>query len=142
MRAARLVLGAAGLAGMAYAVRGLLTDDGVRLIGVGEFLLGVLVAHDLILVPLAIVVGLVVVRFVPAWARASVQGGLFASAVVTAFSLPFVIGAGRAADNPSKLPLNYGRGLLIVLAVIWLVVAALSVRNRRRITVPANGDIR
>jgi hypothetical protein len=129
---ARVLLGTVGLAGMAYAVHGLLTDDGVRLIGVLEFLVGVVVAHDLILVPVAIGVGVLVVRCVPAWARASVQGGLFASAIISVFALPFVVGAGRLPDNPSKLPLNYGLGLVIVLAVIWLVSAALTLRAWRR----------
>jgi hypothetical protein len=66
------------------------------------------------------------------WGRSSVQGGLFASAVVFAFSLPFVIGAGRTPDNPSKLPLDYALGLAVVLGAIWIVVAGLTLRARRR----------
>jgi len=53
---------------------------------------------------------------------------------VVAIALPFVIGAGMLADNPSKLPLNYGRGLGIVLVTIWTAVmaAALVARQSRR----------
>jgi hypothetical protein len=126
-----MLLGGVGLAAMGYAAFGLLTDDGVRLVGVLGFLAGVVVAHDLILLPLAIGVGVLVLRYVPAWARSSVQSGLFASVVVSAFALPFVIGAGRTPDNPSKLPLPYGSGLALVLAVIWLVAAVLALRARR-----------
>jgi hypothetical protein len=125
-----VLLGGVGLAAMAYAASGLLTDDGVHLVGVLEFLVALVVAHDLILMPVAIGVGVLVFRYVPAWARSSVQGGLFASAVVSAFALPFVIGAGRTPDNPSKLPLPYGLGLAIVLAVSWLAAAAFALWMR------------
>jgi hypothetical protein len=43
-----------------------------------------------------------------------------------------IIGAGRTPDNPSKLPLNYGLGLATVLGAIWIVVAGLALRARRR----------
>ena len=43
--------------------------------------------------------------------------------MVSLLALPFVIGAGRMPDNPTVLPLNYGRGLALVLAAIWLGAA-------------------
>jgi hypothetical protein len=132
MRAVRLSVGAAGIVAMAYAVHGLLTDGGVRLVGVLSFLVGLVALHDLVLIPLAIGVGALVLRYVPPWGRAYVQGGLFASAAVFAFALPFLIGAGRTPDNPSRQPLNYGRGLAIAWGAIWLVVALLALRARRR----------
>jgi putative copper export protein len=59
--------------------------------------------------------------------------------VVTFVALPFVLGRGRIADNPSRQPLDYGRGLLVVLAAIWSVVLVavavrylLAVRRRPR----------
>jgi hypothetical protein len=128
----RVLLGAAGLAAMGFAGYGLVTDDGVRLVGVVPFLLGLVVAHDLILMPVAIGVGVLVLRYVPPWGRSSIQGGLFVSAVVFAFALPFLIGAGRPPDNPSKFPLNYGLGLAIVLGAIWLAAAGLALRARRK----------
>jgi hypothetical protein len=130
----RVLVGAVGLAAMGFSAYGLLTDDGVRLAGVLPFLVGLVVAHDLVLMPLAIGVGVLVLRYVPWWGRSSVQGGLFASAVVFAFTLPFLIGAGRTSDNPSKFPLNYWLGLTIVLGVIWLVAAGLALRARTRRT--------
>jgi hypothetical protein len=133
MRAARWLLGAAGVAVMAYAVVGALGDDGVDKVGVAWFLLALVVAHDLVLLPVAIGVGALVVKGVPEWARPSVQSGLFASAIVTAVAFPLVIGAGVIADNPSRLPLNYGRGLAVVLAVVWggAALSALRARPRR-----------
>ncbi|WP_432927361.1 hypothetical protein ACQPZZ_38745 [Microbispora sp. CA-135349] len=45
-------------------------------------------------------------------------------------------GIGRRADNPSLLPLDYGRNLLVVLGLIALVAAltviALRLRESRR----------
>jgi hypothetical protein len=131
MRWVRLGLGVLGLAAMAYAVYGSVTEDSEHLWGRGLFLVGVLVAHDLVLLPVAIGVGWLVARRLPGWARAGVHSGLYASAVVTAIALPFVLGRGRLPDNPSKFPLDYGRGLLIVLVVIWIAVAVLVVRRRR-----------
>jgi hypothetical protein len=126
------LLGALGLAALAFGVTGLLTDDGVRLVGVVPFLAGLALVHDLVLMPVAIAIGALLVRYLPAWARPFVQGGLFVSAAVTAFALPFVIGAGRTADNPSRFPRPYGLGLAATLAVVWLVVAGLTLRARPR----------
>lgn len=132
MRATRVALGLAGLALAGYGIVGAVTDPGEHLWSHALFLVGVLVAHDLVVLPVAIGVGWLLARYVPAWARATVQGGLFASAVITVVAFPFVLGAGRTPDNPSRLPLNYGRGLLIVLAAIWLTVAGLLLLARRR----------
>ena len=142
MRAIRLALATIGIAAGLYGVIGALTGGG-NLVGHAAFLAAVLIAHDLVLVPIAIGVGVLVVRFVPRWALGPVQAALFASAVVTAVALPFVVGAGRTADNPSRQPLNYNRGLLIVLAVVWLAAAAAALRihlTARRPTQPASRD--
>ncbi len=130
MTPVRLTLGGLGLAVMTYAVVGVVSDDGVNLPGVVTFLAVVLLADDLVLMPLAIVVGFVVLRVVPAEAKVWVQIGLYVSVVLVAISLPFVIGAGVTADNPSRLPLNYHRGLAILLVAVWaaLLVMALVAR--------------
>ena len=139
MRWLRYGLGGLGLAAMAFAVHGALTDNGEHLSGHLAFLIGVLIADDLILLPLAIGVGWLLARYLPTWTRGSVQVGLFISAIVTAVSFPFVLGAGRLADNPSKFPRDYGQGLLIVLGVVWLGVAVwlgFAYRRRPRATSP------
>ncbi|MEO7555300.1 MAG: hypothetical protein ABIV94_01680 [Acidimicrobiales bacterium] len=83
------------------------------------------VVHDFVLLPFVFGVGYVVARVVPARVRAPVQAGLICSGAVTLFAYPFVRGYGRNESNPTILPQNYGRGLLIVLAVVWIVVAGL-----------------
>jgi Kef-type K+ transport system membrane component KefB len=86
-----------------------------------------LIADDLLVFPLALLVGALVVRFLPAWARPVVQGALFVSAAVTIVAIPAVLGYGRSNQLPSALPRDYGRGLLITYAAIWLVAVVLLV---------------
>lgn len=103
---------------------------------------GGLVAHDAVAVPLALLVGVVVSRFLPGVLRAPVQAGLFVSAAVTLAAVPFVLGYGRKPDNPSLLPLPYGRNLLLLLAVVWAVVAVAALVRilRRRLVRRVGGE--
>jgi hypothetical protein len=119
------VLYAVGAAAAGWGVVSLVTAGGVPL-GELRFGLAVLLGHDALLAPVAIGVGALVARWVPGRARAYVQAGLLVSAVVTLVALPFVIGAGRQPDEPSSLPLDYGRGLLVALAAVWVGVGAMA----------------
>ena len=131
MKTVRRTLIAIGTLGMAYAVLGAFTDPDVRG-GVLVFLIGVLIAHDGILVPLTIGLGAVIGRFVPLRIRAVVRAALVVGLAVTVVAFPLVLGRGRAADNPSLLPLHYGWGLIEIYGVIALTTAAaIAVRARR-----------
>jgi hypothetical protein len=131
VKAVRRGLIATGALGMAYAVLGAFADPDVKA-GVLVFLIGVLIAHDGVLLPLTIGVGAVVGRFVPLGLRAFVRAALVVGLAVTIVAVPLVLGRGRAADNPSLLPLHYGRGLAEIYGVIWLTTAvAIVVRARR-----------
>jgi hypothetical protein len=121
----------AGVAAMGYAVAGAAGDTGVNPVGHLAFLATVLIGHDLVLMPIALGVGVLVARYAPPWARGPAQAALYASAIVTFVALPFVIGAGRRPDDPSALPLNYTRGLLVLLAAVWAAAAVAAVRRRR-----------
>lgn len=107
------------------------------LLSVFWWLAGGLVAHDGVLAPLTVLAGLGISRVVPARVRAPIQAGLFATAAVSLAALALVLGFGRRPDNPSLLPLPYGRNLLLLLTVIWAAVALLCLvpllfRRRRR----------
>ncbi|GIF23556.1 hypothetical protein BJ973_004165 [Actinoplanes tereljensis] len=130
MKTARRALIVIGALVMTYAVTGALTDADVKG-GALVFLIGVLVAHDAVLLPIAIGAGALIGRLVPVRQRAFVRAGLLASLAVTVVAVPLVLARGRAADNPSLLPLHYGRGLLEAYAVIWAAVAVAAVRSRR-----------
>ncbi len=80
---------------------------------------------DLIVAPIACAAGLLIARLFKPPFRAIIGGGLIASAVISIYSYPFVRGFGRNPNLPSALSINYARGLLIVLAGIWVVVAGL-----------------
>ncbi len=143
MTAARRLLVASGVLVMGYALAGALTDPDVQPLGVLVFLIGVLAAHDAVLLPLAIGAGALIGRFVPAPDRATVSAAGLCSLAVAVVALPLVLGYGRVADDPSVLPLPYGRGLAVVLGVVWAVALAAIVvrrirnRSERSSTAPA-----
>jgi len=122
----RRLLAAAGVLLMGYAVFGALADPQARRPGHLVFLGAVLFAHDLVLLPLALAVGLLLTRWLPAAARGPVRGGLFASAVVAVIALPLAVGPGRLAEDPSTLPRDYAAGLALTLAAIWIVAGGLA----------------
>ncbi|MEV4177973.1 hypothetical protein [Nonomuraea sp. NPDC049709] len=74
-----------------------------------------LVAHDAVLMPAILLIGLVAGRLGPAPRAALIVAG-----AVTLATLPTVLALGRRADNPSILPLDYFRNLLLVLAAVGL----------------------
>ena len=137
MRWTRRGLVAAGALVMGYAVLGVLTDPDARPAGQALFLTAVLVAHDLVVLPVALAAGVLIGRWVPAAIRGAVRAAALVSVVVALTALPLVIGAGRRSDDPSALPLDYGRGLLLTLGAVWLATAAMVVIGHRRRRAPA-----
>lgn len=104
-----------GCALMLTGVAGLLADPGDNQpVGWALWFAGGVVAHDLVIAPLVFVAGRAL-RGLPGTVRA----GLLVSVLVVAGTLPVLLGLGRKPDNPSILPLPYGRNLLLVLAVVW-----------------------
>ncbi len=91
------------------------------------FLAAVLIGHDFVVLPLAIGAGALVARFAPGWARRPALAAVAISGAVTLVALPFVLGKGRIADNPSAFPQHYGRNLLLILALVWLAAAVVAV---------------
>jgi hypothetical protein len=130
MRAARRCLITAGTLIMGYAAVSALTGRDIHPGGVLIFLAAVLIGHDLVLLPLIIGVGALIGRLAPAQTRAAIRVATLCSAAVTVVALPLVLGYGKSTDNPSVLPLHYGRGLVTVLALIWSVAVA-SILARR-----------
>jgi len=126
-----------GVVMLAYAFAGVLGSRDVRLPYL-RFLVLAPAIHELILMPSAIAIGVLIGRFVPVAVRSTVQAALFISVVITVVALPAVLGYGRAADLPSALPRNYGRGLIIILAAVWCVALGTVVTKqlRRRQTIP------
>lgn len=101
-------------------------------VGTAVYYVGGALAHDLIIAPVVILLGVLVGALVPPVYRPAVRGGLIVSGAVTLIALPLLLGKGRQADNPSHVPLPYGRNLLLILAVVWAVVAALCLARALR----------
>ncbi len=114
----RRALIATGLLVMGYAVVGALTDPDVALLGVAIFLAAVLVAHDGVLLPAMIGIGLLIGRLND---PAPVRVAALTSAAVTIVGVPLLLGY-------ADLPLSR---LLLVLGLVW--AAALVAWAVRRI---------
>lgn len=133
MRLARIVLAALGISAVGFGLWGAVLTPGAQPLRHFTFMASLVLAHDLVLLPCMLAVGALVVRYVPTPVRATVQGALIISAAVSLTALPFVLGFGKLADNPSALPANYTTGLLIVLAAVWATAAVVAgLRHRRK----------
>jgi uncharacterized membrane protein YidH (DUF202 family) len=130
MRAARLALGALGVAGIVWGAW-LLSDDGFdRLMSTALWLAGVVVLHDFVLAPLVVALGVLAVKVLPhhrAFAAVAflVWGGL-TLAVANVLS-----GVGGKPDMDSLLNRPYVSawlvltGLIVVGAVVTAALRAL-----------------
>jgi hypothetical protein len=126
-------LAAVGLAALGYGLAGLFTDTGATNPRNSlAWLVGGLLVHDVLLVPVTALAGLVLARAVPAPYRAVVQGALIVSGSVALMSLPLWRGYGGAPGNASVNALPYGRNLAIVLGAVWAVALLLMVARWRR----------
>jgi hypothetical protein len=127
---------AVGIAVILLGVRGLLDARLSEPPSFARFFFGGAIAHDLLLAPLVFAAGWAVKRLVPQWSWPTVRNALFVSVVVSLFSYPFVRGFGRRPSNETVIPRNYAEGLVLVLAVVWMVAAAALIVRRPRALQP------
>ena len=110
------------------------TPDLERRIDLTKWLVGLDLAHDLLLAPIMVGIGYLVSRAVPAPARAAVQAALIATGIVLLISfLPLMGSAGNA--NATIQPIRYGPAIAAVIAVVWLgaaVAVTVTTRQHRR----------
>jgi len=102
------------------------------------WVVGLALAHDLLLAPIALLVAWVVRRAAPRIARGLVLGALAISAFVALYAFPLVRRFGAQPDNPSFLPRDAAAGLTLVMALVW-VTAAVMLAGRLRQTRRAKG---
>ena len=126
----RLLLGALGVAVAAYGAWLLLQEDFADLVDTALWLAGGVVLHDFLLVPLTLLLGVALVRLLPANVRAPVAGGLVVLGTVTLMAVPVLGGWGANADNPTILDRNYTVGWLVVAGVTMLLVVLTIARRR------------
>jgi len=121
-----------GIALMAWGTRLYLDDtpDLARRIDLAGWLVGLDLAHDLILAPVLVGFGAIVTRLTPARLRAPVQAALIASgSVVLVGLLPLLSSAG--SGNPTIQPIDYAPSIAAVLVAIWVAAGAAVLRRRR-----------
>ncbi|MGH9191534.1 MAG: hypothetical protein ACRDZ0_03555 [Acidimicrobiales bacterium] len=121
-----LLIGLAlGLPIIGYGLRGAIVDAAdTHPSELARWVIGSALVHDLVLVPVAAAIALLVHRFTPRRAWPPVRTGLAATGVLALVGWPFVRGYGDDPTNPSVLPRNYGAGLAAAVGVVWLAVAA------------------
>lgn len=121
---------------LVYGIRGVFVDArSTHPAELARWVVGVALAHDLVVAPLVLALGFVVGRIVRDAAILRVlRAGFLVSAALALVAWPFVRGYGRTTAVPSLLPRNYALGLGAYLAVTWAVVGVvvLVVSWRRR----------
>lgn len=100
--------------------------------GLATVLVAFVLAHDLLLVPIGLVVAVVVGRFVPRWAAAPALVALALSVVLTFVAYPALTRNGVRPSNPTLLPRDTLAGLLVSVAVVWVGAAGWALWRRSR----------
>ena len=129
MRAARLVLGAAGLAALAWGLV-LVGGLGSQLVAVTVWVVGGIVVHDAVLAPVVIGLGLLAVARAPSWLRVPLVGLLVVLGPLTLVAVPVLGRFGARSDNPTLLDRPYWTGYLAVVALAVLATGAAAARSR------------
>ena len=136
-----------GLAAVLYGVYGLLTAGSrVPLASWLTWFVGSALLHDVVIAPIWIGLGWLAARVLPAPARPAIVVGAAVAGLLALIALPFVLGVGKDPANPSFLPHDYGRNLLLidagvlVVAATWATVATRHARSsHRRGSIDASG---
>ncbi len=121
-----------GWAVIAYGVRAASREgDDAPLFDVFKFVVAFDIVHDVLIAPLVVLGAWLIGKAVPPVARGPVRAAAALSALLLLTFWPEVQRWGARPLTPSALPLNYGRGLMIVIAVVWLVAAAVIAQRVR-----------
>ncbi len=125
---------------IAWGIRGVLMESArTHPAELARWLVGSAVVHDAVVLPIVASVAVLARRVVSDRAWPAVRWALATSGVVAIVSWPFVRGYGRRASNPSLLPRDYGTGVAVALAAVWLVCGAVCWRARRLTRVRHDG---
>ena len=95
------------------------------------FIAGPLI-HDGLVAPVVGLAGLGLTRVLPGPWRAPVAAGLVLTGVLTLLSVPLLWRPFGTAVNPGLHDRDYGTGLAIALAVVWVVVVLTGLAQQHR----------
>ena len=132
----RYLLYAFGAAMIGYGLWGQLYGADTKPVRVAVLVVAAALAHDLVLAPVVLLLGVLLHRLAPLrHVRPRVQGAAFVGFCLLLLALPGLGRYGAREDNPSVLPRDYTRGLLLALAVVvvgTVVLAVVAAVRRRR----------
>jgi hypothetical protein len=132
MRPLRLTLGAAGVVLVLVGVYLLLARGLTNLVATVVWLAGGVVAHDAVLAPLVVLLGVALLPRLPSWSRGPAVAGFVVLLTVTLTAVPVLGRFGAKPDDPWLLPRSYGALWLgLALLVVAVVVAAALLRRHR-----------
>jgi hypothetical protein len=129
VRAARLCLGTLGAAVTAYGLVLLLGLGTDQLAAVLVWVVGGVVAHDGVLAPLVVALGVLVAVRAPSSWRTPLLWALVVLGPLTLVAVPVLGRFGAKADNPTLLDRPYWLAYAVIVAVV-LALAAVSARRR------------
>ena len=139
MKITRVILIAFGVALLIVGALVLLaTVEPTNYLGIAIWFLGALIIHDGILGPVVFGVSVVMrksSRRIPFGVLLIIQGALVIGALFTAIVVPEILKQGIGTANPTLLPLEYGRNLVVfyvALAVVTAAAIAVYIGMRRR----------
>ena len=132
MRAARLAIGAAGLAALGYGAF-LMLDTGWRnVVRTVPWLAGGVIAHDALLAPATIAVVVIGSRALPRWAIMPTAVGVIVLGSLTLLAIPVLGRFGARSDNPTLLDRNYWAGWMAVAGIVIVAAVGSALWLRRR----------
>lgn len=139
MRSVRTILILIGTAGLLFGLYVLFDTVRItRLPGVALWIGAAIVLHDAVLAPLVFFCGILLRRAgrrVTGTIVLVVQGAIVIGSIMTLIVVPAIVAQSLTPNNPSILPLDYGRNLALfwvavaLVATVWSVV--LYARSRR-----------
>jgi len=148
VRIVRVALVAAGLALMVYGATLLADQPQAVLVRIGTWAAGGVLLHDFVFAPLCAALGFAGLRLIPARVRTPVAVGALCSVVLLLLAVPVYDKPGRRPDNLTVLDRDYGVGLGVALAVVWvcvllclLVAQRLPVRQDQMVDGERTGDV-
>jgi hypothetical protein len=132
MRALRFSLGAVGVVLALVGVWHLLGNGFADLAATVAWLVGGVVAHDALIAPLVVLLGVGLLPRLPSWGRGPVVAGFVVLLTVTLTAVPVLGRFGAKPDDPWLLPRPYGALWLGFALVVVAAVVGASVLRRRR----------
>lgn len=96
------------------------------------FVVGAALVHDLLLAPAVVAVAWWGRHLMPSRVQPWLGAGLLVSASLLVVAVPVLGRFGARSDDPSLLPKDYPLGLLVALAVVWVVVVIGATSSVRR----------